>query len=141
MLKRFRLPTERDKGYEHILLQIAKLVEVLSAEVGIRPTKIGIGHPGSIEPTTQLLKNSNTVVLNGMPVKQDLEEALGVPITMANVANCFAIAETKMGIVHGTLPGAQVVFGAIMGTRVGGGVVINGKVLNGKHGIVSLIHI
>ena len=135
VLKRFRLPTERDKGYEHILLQIAKLVEVLSAEVGVRPTKIGIGHPGVLEPTTQLLKNSNTVVLNGMPVKQDLEEALGVTITMANDANCFAIAETKMGIVHDTIPGAPVVFGAILGTGVGGGIVINGKVLNGKHGI------
>ncbi len=135
VLKRFRLPTERDKGYEHILLQIAKLVEVLSSEIGIRPAKIGIGHPGTLEPTTQLLKNSNTVVLNGRPVKQDLEEALGIPIIMANDANCFAIAETKMGIVNDTLPGAQVVFGAILGTGVGGGVVINGKVLNGKHGI------
>ncbi len=135
VLKRFRLPTERDKGYEHILLQIAKLVEVLCAEVGIRPTKIGIAHPGTLVPTTQLLKNSNTVVLNGRPVKKDLEEALGIPITMANDANCFAIAETKMGIVKDILPGAQVVFGAILGTGVGGGVVINGKVLQGKHGI------
>ena len=135
VLKRYRLPTERDKGYEHILLQIAKLVEVLSAEVGVRPPKIGVAHPGALEPSSQLLKNSNTTVLNGMPLKQDLEELLGTPIKMANDANCFAIAETKMGIVQEVVPDAQVVFGVILGTGVGGGVVINGTVLHGKHGI------
>jgi len=135
VLKRFRLPTERDKGYEHILLQMAKLVEVLSAEVGIRPTKIGIAHPGALDPTTQLLKNSNTTVLNGMPIKADLEDTLNVPIEMANDANCFAMAEAKMGIVKETVPDAEVIFGVIMGTGVGGGVVMNGKVWNGRHGI------
>jgi len=135
VLKRFRLPTERDKGYEHILLQIAKLVEVLSSEVGIRPSRIGIGHPGTLEPSTQLMKNSNTVILNGKPFKEDLEKALHCTIAMANDANCFAIAETKMGIVKEVVPDAKIVFGVIMGTGVGGGVVINGQVLNGRHGI------
>jgi len=135
VLKRYRLPTERDKGYEHILLQMAKLVEVLSAEVGIKPSKIGIAHPGALDPTSQLLKNSNTTVLNGMPIKADLEDTLNVPVEMANDANCFAMAETKMGIVKEVVPDAEVVFGVIMGTGVGGGVVMNGKVWNGRHGI------
>ena len=135
VLKRFRLPTERERGYEHILLQVAKLVEVLSAEIGIRPTRIGIGHPGSLEPATQLLKNSNTIILNGKPFKEDLEKALHCSIVMANDANCFAIAETKMGIVKEVVPNAKVVFGVILGTGVGGGLVINGQVLNGRHGI------
>ena len=135
VLKRFRLPTERERGYEHILLQVAKLVEVLSSEIGIRPTRIGIGHPGSLEPATQLLKNSNTIILNGKPFKDDLEKALHCSIVMANDANCFAIAETKMGIVKEVVPNAKVVFGVILGTGVGGGLVINGQVLNGRHGI------
>ena len=135
VLKRFRLPTERDRGYEHVLLQIAKLVEVLSSEVGIRPTRIGFGHPGTLEPATQLMKNSNTIILNGQPFKEDLEKTLHCTIAMANDANCFAMAETKMGIVKELVPDAKVVFGAILGTGVGGGVVINGQVLNGRHGI------
>jgi fructokinase len=81
------------------------------------------------------MKNSNTVCLNGMPMKKDIEAALGIPIEMANDANCFALAEATMGVVKDKMPEARVVFGVIMGTGVGGGVVIDGKVLNGKHGI------
>ena len=135
VLKRLRIPTERDKGYKHILFQIKKVVEVLASEVGIRPKKIGIAHPGSIEPSTQLMKNSNTTVLNGRLVKEDLEKALNCPVNMSNDANCFAVAETQMGIVKEVVPDAEVVFGVIMGTGVGGGLVLNGKVRNGKHGI------
>jgi predicted NBD/HSP70 family sugar kinase len=137
VLKRIRIPTEREKGYTHIISQIIKMVEVLSIEVGVKPQKIGIGTPGSLEPSSQLLKNSNTTVLNGQPIKKDLEQALDIPITIANDANCFAIAETKMGVVKKMVPHAEVVFGVIMGTGVGGGLVINGKVRNGKHGIAG----
>ena len=137
VLKRMRVPTEREKGYEHIIEQIAKVVEVLSIEVGIRPQKIGIGHPGSLEPSSQLIKNSNTIVLNGMPLKADLEQLLNIPVELANDANCFAIAETAMGAVKREVPNAEVVFGVIMGTGVGGGLVINGKVRNGKQGIAG----
>lgn len=137
VLKRMRVPTEREKGYEHIIEQIAKVVEVLSIEVGIRPQKIGIGHPGSLEPSSQLIKNSNTIVLNGMPLKADLEQLLNIPVELANDANCFAIAETVMGAVKREVPNAEVVFGVIMGTGVGGGLVINGKVRNGKQGIAG----
>ena len=135
VLKRMRLPTEQQKGYTHILRQIYKLVETMIAEVGIRPSKIGIGTPGTLDPKTQTLKNSNTVCLNGMPFKKDLESLLKMPIMMANDANCFALAEAKMGAAHEVMPNAEVVWGIIMGTGVGSGVVVNGKVITGRHGI------
>jgi len=137
VLKRIRVPTEREKGYDHILEQITKVIEVMSIEVGIRPQKIGIGHPGTLEPSSQLIKNSNTIVLNNMPLKADLQQALNIPVVLANDANCFAIAETAMGAVKSAVPQAEVVFGVIMGTGVGGGLVINGKVRNGKQGIAG----
>ena len=135
VLKRMRLPTEQEKGYVHIIRQIYKLVETLTAEVGMRPQQIGIGTPGTLDPTTQRLKNSNTVCMNGKPIKTDLENLIGLPLEMANDANCFALAEAKMGIVQEAMPDAKVVWGIIMGTGVGGGIVIDGKVLTGRHGI------
>ncbi len=137
VLKRIRVPTERDLGYDHIIGQIVKVIEVLSIEVGVRPRKIGIGHPGSLEPSTQVIKNSNTIVLNDMPLKEDLEKALGISVALANDANCFAIAETQMGAVRMEMPHAEVIFGVILGTGVGGGLVINGKVRNGRQGIAG----
>ena len=137
VLKRLRVATEADKGYSHILGQIGKLVEVLIAETGIKPSRIGFGTPGALDPHTNKMKNCNTVVLNGKPLKKDLEKLLGLPIALANDANCFAVAETNMGIVQEVLPNAEVVFGVIMGTGVGGGVVINGQVINGRQGIAG----
>ena len=134
-LKRLRVPTEADKGYHHVMNQIVKLIEVLTAEVGMRPTKVGICTPGTLDPHTGTMKNSNTTCLNGMPLKDDLENILNMEINMANDANCFAIAESQFGIVAETLPDANVVFGVIMGSGVGGGVVVNGTVLNGRQGI------
>ncbi len=135
VLKRMRLPTEQDKGYTHILKQLYKLVETMIAEVGMKPAKIGIGTPGTLDPLLQTLKNSNTVCLNGMPLKKDLEKLLHIPLVMANDANCFALAEAKFGAAHEKFPNAEVVWGIIMGTGVGSGIVVNGRVLNGKHGI------
>lgn len=135
VIRRFRLPTEADKGYVQIQNQIKKLIEVLSSEVGFRPEKIGIGTPGALDPIMGTLKNSNTTCLNGMPFKTDLEKLLKIPVFMANDANCFAVAETKFGAVKDKMPDAKVVFGVIMGTGVGGGIVIDGKVLNGRQGI------
>ena len=134
-LKRLRVPTERDKGYQHILGQISKLVEVLIAETGVKPTKIGVGMPGVLDPILQTVKNSNTTVMNGMPFKKDLEQLLKLPIVVANDANCFAVAEANMGAVKERLPDAKNVFGVIMGSGVGGGIVINGKPLTGRQGI------
>lgn len=135
VLKRMRIPTESHKGYLHVLRQISKLVETISAEVGFRPESIGLGHPGTLDPQTQTLKNCNSTVLNGKPMKRDLENFLGIPIKMANDANCFAIAEAMLGVVSEKLEYAPVVFGVIMGTGVGGGLVVEGKVLGGLQGI------
>lgn len=134
-LARLRIPTEKDKGYDHVINQVEKLVRLLEEESGVKPTTIGIGTPGTTDPQTQLLKNSNTTALNGRPFIKDLQAQLKIPVRSANDANCFAVAETNMGVVKEVLPDAQVVFGVIMGTGVGGGVVVNGKGLNGRHGI------
>jgi len=136
-LARIRIPTEQEKGYGHIVANIVSLVRLLENESGIGATKLGIGTPGTTDPFTSLLKNSNTQCLNGKPLKLDLEKSLGIPLVMANDANCFALAEAKIGIVQDIAPQAKVVFGIIMGTGVGGGIVVNGHALYGKHGIAG----
>ncbi len=135
VLLRKRVPTEADKGYSHIINQIKKLIDMLIDETKISPKAIGFSTPGALDPTTQTMKNCNTTCMNGQPMKADIEKALGVPIEIANDANCFALAETNMGIVQDVLPDAKVVFGVILGTGVGGGVIINGQVVGGRHGI------
>lgn len=132
---RRRIATESEQGYEHILQRIALLVDQMSETVGVRPETIGMGTPGAIDPPTGLLKNSNTVCLNDQPFHADIQEKLGVPVAIANDANCFALAETRLGVVSQEMPEANVVFGVIMGTGVGGGVVVNGQVIGGRHGI------
>ncbi|MBN8652709.1 MAG: ROK family protein [Cytophagales bacterium] len=135
VLFRDRLPTEGHKGYDHVLGQIKKVVEKMEASMGYKPKKLGIATPGTIDPASGLLKNCNSTNLNGKPIKADLEKLLGIELAMANDANCFALAEANMGAVHQKFPNAKVVFGVIMGTGVGGGVVVDGKVINGLHGI------
>lgn len=135
VLTRKRLPTEAYKGYQHIINQIVTLVNLVSEEIGEKPTQLGFSTPGTLDPATQTMKNCNTVCMNGQPMQADLEKALGIPVKLANDANCFALAETLMGAVPQINPKAEVVFGVIMGTGVGGGVVVNGKIIGGKHGI------
>lgn len=134
---RKRIPTESEKGYEHVITKIGELVDDVVQEIGQRPAVIGMGTPGVIDPYTNTLKNSNTVSLNGKPFGQDLEKRLQTKLVMANDANCFAVAEATMGAVKDVVPDATTVFGVIMGTGVGGGVVVNGKVLFGRHGIAG----
>lgn len=134
-LARLRVPTEAKEGYEHILSQINKLIELLKSDSGLTPKAIGIGTPGATDPHTGLLKNSNTLCLNAKPLQNDLEALLKIPVRLANDANCFALAEARLGIVQQILPHAEVVFGVIMGTGVGGGLVVNGKIINGSQGI------
>jgi predicted NBD/HSP70 family sugar kinase len=134
---RKRIATEADKGYEHIMLRIQLLINQMVEETGFKPSSIGIGTPGSTDPETGMLKNSNSTNLNHKPLHKDLEKLLGIPVIVANDANCFAVAETQMGIVKEEFPKAEVVFGVIMGSGVGGGLVLNGKVWNGKHGIAG----
>jgi len=135
IIARKRIPTEGDKGYEHIVSRISYLVKLLQQESKLKPSIIGIGTPGTLEPETQTLKNCNTTCLNGKPLKADLEKELGLSLKMANDANCFALAETRYGAAKEVTPHAEVVFGVIMGTGVGGGLVVNGRVINGLHGI------
>lgn len=134
---RERIPTEQEKGYRHILGRIAFLVEKMEAAVGHKPHFIGIGTPGTLDPQAGTLKNSNTTCLIGQPIKSDLEQLLGMAVKLENDANCFALAETRMGVVKENFPEAKVVFGVIMGTGVGGGIVVNGHTLSGLHGIAG----
>lgn len=134
---RTRIDTEAQHGYEHIVQQIGKLVDMMKAESGLNPERIGFGTPGVLDPILQTMKNCNSTSLNGKPLKKDLEEKLQLECILANDANCFALAETHWGVVKEKAPDAQVVFGIIMGTGVGGGIVFDGKVWNGKHGIAG----
>lgn len=137
VISRLRIPTEAGGGYDHIINRIDQLVSQLKHETGLLPGQIGIGTPGTLDPLSRTLKNSNTICLNGKPFRRDLEEKLGIPVITANDANCFALAETRLGAVIRQMPEAEVVFGVIMGTGVGGGLVVNGKVLNGRQGIAG----
>ena len=131
---RLRLPTEGAKGYDHVLGQIVRMVAMLEKESGERrPAVIGIGSPGVIDPLSGIQKNSNTTCLNGRPLRDDLEKALGVEPRMANDANCFALAEARFGAGRNR----KVVVGLILGTGCGGGIVVDGKVLDGIHGIAG----
>ncbi|MDB5284781.1 MAG: hypothetical protein JWO06_3856, partial [Bacteroidota bacterium] len=118
---RTRIATEADMGYEHILKQVKSLMDEMERLSGFKPTALGIGTPGASEPSTQTMKNCNTTALNGKPLKKDLEALLKMPVTLANDANCFALAETHWGGVKEKFPFARIVFGIIMGTGVGGG--------------------
>ena len=95
---RLRVPTEAHLGYDHILSQIDLLIKRLEQSSGItRPERIGIGTPGVTTPKTGLLKNSNTLCLNGKPLASDLAAKLGCGVLLANDANCFALAEALLG--------------------------------------------
>lgn len=134
---RTRLDTEAHNGYGHIIKQIARLVTNMKSETGLSPHKIGFGTPGVLDPLLLTMKNCNSTALNGMPLKKNLEDALGVEVILANDANCFALAETHWGSVKTHVAGAKMVFGVIMGTGVGGGVVFNGHTWTGKQGIAG----
>lgn len=134
---RTRIDTEGHKGYQHIVSQINKLVGIMKEQSGLTPTRIGFGTPGVLDPMLQTMKNCNSTALNGQPLQKDLEKILQLPVVLANDANCFALAETHWGIVKEKMPGARMVFGIIMGTGVGGGIVVDGQVWNGGHGIAG----
>jgi fructokinase len=126
-LWRKRVATVRD--YDGTVRGIAELVRAAEAATGMRGS-LGIAIPGC-ETAANVIKNANSVWLNGRPLRLDLETALERAVRLANDANCFALSEAA----DGAAAGAGVVFGVIAGTGVGGGVVANGKVLVGAHGI------
>jgi len=134
---RDRIPTEADLGYEHILNQTKKLVDVMVAHTGTTPSSIGFGTPGTLDPKLGVMKNCNTVAMNGKPMKADLEKLLGVKVEMANDADCFALSEARFGVVKEQFPDARIVFGVILGTGVGGGIVVDGRAIVGLQGIAG----
>jgi len=135
VLFRERISTESEGGATHIVSRIVRILENAKQATGHSPEVLGIGSPGTLDVSLGLLKNSNTICLNGFPLKVELEAAIGISVRIANDANCFALAETILGVVPEQSPDAKVIFGVILGTGVGGGLVVNGKVLNGLHGI------
>jgi fructokinase len=135
-LARVRIPTERDRGYDAVLegtAAIARRVASMAA-VDVARIPLGVGMPGGIT-RAGAVKNSNTVCLNGRVFRQDLARALGRPIAFDNDANCFALAETELGAAKAHRDG--VVFGVILGTGVGGGLVVGRRVWSGRHGIAG----
>jgi len=132
-LFRKRVDTQQEKGYDHILSRIKGLSDELAAQIQKQAHTFGIGTPGAISPRTGLLKNSNTVCMNGRPLKTDLERILGRKIEIQNDANCFAMAEA----LHGAGRGKKLVFGVIMGTGCGGGIVYKGEVITGPQAIAG----
>ena len=126
---RERRPTPAE-DYQAIIETIAALVAQAAIETAQEMT-VGIGMPGSLSPKTGLARNSNTQCLNGQAIKQDLESAMVREVRLANDANCFALSEAT----DGAGAGAQSVFGVIIGTGCGGGLVFDGKLQNGANGI------
>jgi fructokinase len=119
-LARQRVSTPRD--YEGSLDAIVNLVSEIERAAGDAGS-VGVGIPGTVVPTTGLVKNANSVWLNGRPLGRDLERRLGRPVRLMNDANCFALSEAT----DGAAAGAEVVFGVILGTGVGGGIVVGGR--------------
>ena len=130
-LARKRVPTQQEKGYQAILDNIQRLYETLRDSTGGKPHTLGLGTPGALSVRTSLLKNSNAVCMNGKPMKQDLERMLSRAIAIQNDANCFAMAEA----LYGAGRGKDMVFGVIMGTGCGGGIVFKGQVWTGLQAI------
>lgn len=129
----FRERIDTPQGdYRGTLTAILDLVQHAEEQLAIS-CSVGIATPGAISPATGLLKNSNSVCLNGQPVLQDLQALLGREIRMANDADCFALSEA----VDGAAAGAASVFGVIIGTGTGGGIVVNGKLLSGPNAIAG----
>ena len=126
-----RRRTATPTGYQEKLDAIADLVAAVEAEAGLTtPLPAGIGHPGSINPRTGLMRNANSTALNGQPLDQDLARRLNRPVRCANDANCFALSEAR----DGAGAGARSVFGVIAGTGVGGGIVLDGALVPGADG-------
>jgi len=131
VLAQRRVATPRE-DYDATLRAIADLVTTIESEAGARGT-VGVGMPGALSPATGLVKNANSTWLNGRPLDHDLCARLGREVRFANDANCFALSEA----VDGAARGARVVFGVIVGTGTGGGIVVDRKVVTGRNAIAG----
>lgn len=125
--ERARKRVATPRGYVETLDAIEALVRDVERETGARDATVGVGIPGAIVPATGLVKNANSTWLNGQPLGLDLADRLARPVRLTNDANCFALSEAT----DGAGKGADVVFGVILGTGVGGGIVVGGRVLDG----------
>jgi fructokinase len=130
-VRRVRVPSPQ-QDYGATVRTIATLVQDLEREIGTQAT-VGVGIPGTIVASTGLVKNANSTWLNGQPLQHDLSDALAREVRCANDANCFAISEAT----DGAAVGAEVVFGAILGTGCGGGLVVRGSLLTGPNGLAG----
>jgi fructokinase len=131
---RLRVDTEAEQGYEHIYRQIQRVCQMLGEKSGLPlPARIGMGTPGVVDPLSQKLKNSNSQCLNGRKIEEEIEALVGVDFVLANDANLLALAEATFGCARGY----PTVFGVILGTGVGGGIIANGRILEGCHGIAG----
>jgi len=131
VLVRRRVPTPRG-DYRATLDAVVRLVHAIEAETG-RSATVGVGMPGALSRVSGRVKNANSTCLNGQTLKDDLEAALSREVRLANDANCFALSEA----IDGAGRGAKVVFGVILGTGVGGGIVIDRRVLEGPNAIAG----
>jgi len=131
-IQRKRIETHQENGYDSIVKSIISLINELKAKTG-EEASVGICTPGITDANSGLVKNSNTQCLIGMPLKNDIENILGYQIMMENDANCFALSESLLG----SAKGYEVVFGVIMGTGIGGGIIINGTLHKGRTNIAG----
>lgn len=120
-------------AYTEAVRTVADLVAQVERQTGQKASRVGIGHPGSTSPVDGLIRNANSTWLNGMPFGADIEAALGRPVRLANDANCLAVSEAT----DGAGAGGRIVFAAILGTGCGGGLAIDGQVVQGRNGIAG----
>ncbi|MDQ0464083.1 fructokinase [Caulobacter ginsengisoli] len=130
---RARVRVPNPGNYDEALLVVRDLVAEAERKASARLASVGMGMPGSISPSTGLIRGANSVWLNGRPFKEDLERVLDRPIRLENDANCFALSEAS----DGAAAGKRVVFGAILGTGCGGGVVVDGRTIMGANGVAG----
>jgi fructokinase len=120
-------------AYDAAIAAVADLVALAERDAGVANAPVGVGMPGSLSPVTGLVRNANSTWLNGTPFSRDLAHALDRPIRVANDANCFALSEA----VDGAAAGGRVVFGVILGTGCGGGLVVDGGLRVGANGVAG----
>lgn len=132
ILRQLRHPTPRDQYGEQVNAIVSMVCELERAE-NLNHTPVGIGHPGAISPHSGLIKNANSLCLNGQCLQQDIERALGRPVRMANDADCLAVSEQA----DGAAAGAKNMFAVILGTGVGGAAVVHGRLLQGPNAIAG----
>lgn len=133
VLFRKRIPTQKEKGYEHLIKDIAFLYDEMVDLIDNKAHTFGIGTSGSISKKTGFIKNSNLAILNSTPFIQDLEKAINRKVAWQNDSNCFVLAEANFGAGKGK----KRVFGAIMGSGIGGGMIFDGKLINGLQSLAG----